>query len=79
MTWRIRPGAPERESGAYQGLIRAPPECGRGASLGTVRCMMRKIFWLLTVVASTSVVLNFMDRRRAKRRRQLWAEATDPL
>ena len=41
--------------------------------------MMRKVFWLFTVVATTSVVLNFMDQRRAKRRRELWAEATDPL
>ncbi|WP_267897960.1 hypothetical protein [Tessaracoccus antarcticus] len=41
--------------------------------------MMRKFFWLLTVVATTSVVFSFMDRRRAKQRRELWAEATDPL
>ncbi|MDO5736627.1 MAG: hypothetical protein Q4P15_09155 [Propionibacteriaceae bacterium] len=41
--------------------------------------MMRKVFWLLTVVTATSVVLNFLDRRRAKQRRELWAEATDPL
>lgn len=47
--------------------------------LGTVRCMMRKVFWLLTVVTTTSVVLNVLDRRRAKRRRELWAEATDSL
>ena len=50
-----------------------------GDVLGTVVSMMRKVFWLFTVVAATSVVLNFMDRRRAKRRRELWAEATDPL
>lgn len=41
--------------------------------------MIRKVFWLFTVVATTSLVLNFMDQRRAKRRRELWAEATDPL
>lgn len=41
--------------------------------------MLRKVFWLISVVATTSIVFSFMDRRRAKRRRELWAEATDPL
>ena len=40
---------------------------------------MRKVFWLLTVVASTSIVFSLMESRRAKQRRELWAEATDPL
>lgn len=40
---------------------------------------MRKVFWLLTVVATTSIVYSFMDRRRAKKRAELWSEATDPL
>lgn len=53
-------------------------ECHRRGARYCV-CMMRKVFWLFTLVATTSVVLNFMDQRRAKRRRELWAEATDPL
>lgn len=49
------------------------------APVGSVRDMMRKVLWLLSVVAATSVVLGFVDRHRAKQRRELWAEATDPM
>lgn len=47
--------------------------------LGTVQDMIRKVLWLFSVVAATSIVLSFVDRLQAKRRRELWAEATDPL
>ena len=47
--------------------------------LGTVPSMFRKIFWLFSVVAATSIIFSFVDRRQSKRRRELWAEATDPL
>lgn len=49
----------------------------RGSLLGTVQDMIRKILWLLTVVAATSIALSFVDRHKAKQRRELWAEATD--
>ncbi len=41
--------------------------------------MMRKIFWLLALLATVMVVSALVDRRHAKLRRELWAEATDQL
>lgn len=61
------------------GSDRGRPGWDRGGWLCTVWSMLRKVFWLISVVATTSIVFSFMDRRRAKRRRELWAEATDPL
>lgn len=51
----------------------------RGCLLGSVQDMIRKVLWLLSVVAATSIVLGFVDRHNAKQRRELWAEATDAL
>lgn len=39
--------------------------------------MMRKLFWVLTMLAAACVVSGLLDRRRAEQRRELWAEATD--
>lgn len=41
--------------------------------------MMRKIFWVVTLLATAMAVSALVDRRRAKLRRELWAEATDEL
>ncbi len=38
---------------------------------------MRKLLWLIGLVALSSVVVAVVDRQKAERRRQLWAEATD--
>lgn len=39
---------------------------------------MRKLVWMLGILATISAVSTFVDRREAARRRELWAEATDP-
>ena len=40
--------------------------------------MMRNIVWMLGILATVSAVSTVVDRRDAARRRELWAEATDP-
>lgn len=39
---------------------------------------MRKIMWMLGILAAVSALSTVVDRREASRRRELWAEATDP-
>lgn len=39
--------------------------------------MMRKLLWMLGMIALASVVIGVVDRQQVERRRQLWAEATD--
>ncbi len=39
---------------------------------------MRKIMWMLGILATVSALSTVVDRREASRRRELWAEATDP-
>lgn len=39
--------------------------------------MMRKLLWMLGMIALASVVVSVVDRQKAERRRELWAEATD--
>ena len=40
--------------------------------------MFRKLFWVLALFALVGAVTSVVDRRQASRRRELWAEATDP-
>ena len=40
--------------------------------------MIRKLFWTILLLAGVCVATSLLDRRRAKRRRRLWTEATDP-
>lgn len=40
--------------------------------------MFRKLFWVLALLAVVGGVTSLVDRSQAKRRRELWAEATDP-
>ncbi|WP_257787342.1 hypothetical protein [Tessaracoccus flavus] len=40
--------------------------------------MLRKLFWLITILALIGTFTGIADRRQAERRRELWAEATDP-
>jgi len=39
--------------------------------------MIRKLFWLMTLVALVFTATSLADRSRAARRRELWSEATD--
>ncbi len=39
--------------------------------------MFRKIFWLMAMVTIAISVTGLVDRSAARRRRELWAEATD--
>lgn len=39
--------------------------------------MVRKFFWVLTIVAAACAASGLVDRHHAKQRRELWAEATD--
>ncbi|WP_255622371.1 hypothetical protein [Tessaracoccus sp. OS52] len=41
--------------------------------------MLRKLFWVFTIVAAACAASGLVDRRRAKERRELWAEATDQV
>ncbi|WP_281279935.1 hypothetical protein [Tessaracoccus rhinocerotis] len=41
--------------------------------------MVRKFFWVLTILAAACAASGLVDRRHAKQRRELWAEATDPV
>lgn len=40
--------------------------------------MIRKLIWTLFALAGVLMVTGLLDRRKAEKRRQLWAEATDP-
>ncbi|MDO5092863.1 MAG: hypothetical protein Q4D79_05480 [Propionibacteriaceae bacterium] len=40
--------------------------------------MIRKVIWTLFMLAGVFLVTGLLDRRKAEKRRQLWAEATDP-
>ena len=40
--------------------------------------MFRKLFWLMAILALVGTLTGLSDRRQAERRRELWAEATDP-
>lgn len=40
--------------------------------------MFRKVFWLMAILAIVGALTGVADRRKAERRRELWAEATDP-
>ena len=40
--------------------------------------MIRKLFWVLALLAVVGTVSGLVDRNAAARRRELWAEATDP-
>ena len=40
--------------------------------------MIRKLFWAILLLVGICVATSLLDRRRAKQRRQLWTEATDP-
>ena len=44
----------------------------------TVGLMMRKLLWMMAILVVVSAVSTVVDRREAARRRELWAEATDP-
>ncbi len=39
--------------------------------------MVKKLLWVLAMVGAAFVASGIVDARRAKRRRELWAEATD--
>ncbi len=39
--------------------------------------MIRKLFWTLATLTAVFAVTGLLDLRRAEKRRQLWAEATD--
>jgi len=39
--------------------------------------MMRRIRWVITVCVAVWAVFAILDRRERRRRRELWAEATD--
>lgn len=39
--------------------------------------MLRNIFWVVTMLGVAIAASGMVDRRRAKQRRELWAEATD--
>ncbi len=41
--------------------------------------MIRKLFWTILLLTGICVATSLLDRRRAKQRRQLWAEATEPF
>ncbi|MDO5067198.1 MAG: hypothetical protein Q4D96_07975 [Propionibacteriaceae bacterium] len=41
--------------------------------------MIRKLFWALLMLTAVFTVTGLLDLRRAEHRRQLWAEATDPV
>ena len=45
---------------------------------GRLVAMIRKFFWAILLLAGICVATSLLGRRRAKQRRQLWAEATDP-
>lgn len=53
----------------------SPAACG--LIPGRLGAMMRKLLWLVGLAALSSVVVAVVDRQKAERRRQLWAEATD--
>ena len=38
--------------------------------------MRKKLLWVLAVLVGAGIAVNIVDRRRAKRTRKLWAEAT---
>lgn len=39
--------------------------------------MLRKLFWVFTMVAAACAASSLVERQHAKHRRELWAEATD--
>lgn len=39
---------------------------------------MRKLVWMLAILTAVTMASAVVDRREAARRRELWAEATDP-
>ena len=40
--------------------------------------MLRNLVWMAAILVIVSAVSTIVDRREAARRRELWAEATDP-
>ena len=40
--------------------------------------MLRKLMWLVGLITLAVFVSSLIDRHRARQRRELWAEATDP-
>ena len=40
--------------------------------------MLRKLVCMMAILVLVSAVSTIVDRREATRRRELWAEATDP-
>ena len=55
------------------------PPVALWAVAGRFPGMMRKVFWLLALVAVVVAVSGLADKHRAKLRRELWAEATDQV
>ena len=41
--------------------------------------MLQKFFWVVTMLGVAMAASGVVDRRRARRRRELWAEATDQV
>lgn len=39
--------------------------------------MIRKAFWLMTLLTLVFTTTSLVDRSKAARRRELWSEATD--
>lgn len=56
----------------------ARPGSRRGARPAYSGAMLRKLVWMAAILVVVSAVSTLVDRRQAARRRELWAEATDP-
>lgn len=62
---------------SFQGVTRVLPHCDLAARAGRFASMIRKLFWTLATLTAVFAVTGLLDLRRAEKRRQLWAEATD--
>ena len=61
------------------GSVTGVPPVALPAEAGRFPGMMRKVFWLLALLAMVIAVSGLVDRRRARLSRELWAEATDQV